>query len=100
MGNANVSEPLEQGFSRGKVKSFPEIYKAAVDFRRTMSCLLDDGPEGKDVDNGLMSGSEIYLSSNSVGSTLKLVRELHMENRSIELRECVTHHDRLVVIGI
>jgi hypothetical protein len=33
-------------------------------------------------------------------SMLKLTREIPMESRSIELRECVAHHDRPVIVGI
>jgi hypothetical protein len=56
-------------------KFLPKIYKATVDFRRPMSCLLNDGPEGKDVINGLMRGSESCMSPSSEVSTLKLTRE-------------------------
>jgi hypothetical protein len=56
--------------------------------------------EGKDVINGLMIGPESCLSPSSEVSTLKLTRELHMESRSIELRECMAHHDRPVIVGI
>jgi hypothetical protein len=65
-----------------------------------MSCHLNDGPEGKYVINGLMSGFETYLSPNSEVSTLNLTRELHMENHSIELQECMAHHDHLKIVGI
>jgi hypothetical protein len=65
-----------------------------------MSCLLNDGLEGKYVMNDLMSGSESCMSPSSQGSLIKLFRELHMENCGIELRENVAHHDRLVVVGI
>jgi hypothetical protein len=98
--NANVSVPLEHGFSRDTVKIFLKIYKAAVDFRRMMLCILNDGPEGKDVVNGLMSRSESCLSPTSQGSLIKHLREFRMENRDIELQERVAHHDRHVVVGI
>ena len=65
-----------------------------------MSCLLNNGLESKDVINGLMRGSESCMSLSSEVSTLKLTRELPMENRSIELRECMAHHDRPVIVGI
>jgi hypothetical protein len=65
-----------------------------------MSCLLNDGSEGKDVINGLMSGSESCLPPNFEVSTLKLTRELHMENCSIELRECMAHHDLPLIVGL
>jgi hypothetical protein len=100
MGDANVSEPLEQGFCRDRVESLPKIYKETLDFQRPMSCLLNDGPESKDVINGLMRGSESCLSLSSEVSTLKLTRELPMENRSIELRECMAHHDRPANVGV
>jgi hypothetical protein len=47
-----------------------------------------------------MSGSKSYLSLGSEVSTLKLTREVPMENRSIELQECVAHHDRPVIVGV
>jgi hypothetical protein len=100
MGDANVFEPLEHGFFRGEVKSLPKIYKAVVDFRRFMLCLLNDGLEGKYVNNGLMSGYESFLPPGSEVPTIKLTRELHMENRSVELRECMTHHVCPVIVGI
>jgi hypothetical protein len=50
--------------------------------------------------NGLMSGSKSRMSHSDEVSTLKLTRELHMENCNIELRERVVHHDCLVVVGI
>jgi hypothetical protein len=65
-----------------------------------MSCLLNDGPKNKDVINGLMSGSESCLFPSFEVSTLMLPIELHMENRSIELQECMAYHDRPVIIGI
>jgi hypothetical protein len=77
-----------------------KIYKVALDFRRAMSYLLNDGLEGKDMINGLMRVSETYLSPISERSLLKLTSELHVENRSIALRERVTHHDRPIVVGI
>ena len=94
-GDANISEPLEQGFPRDRIKSFPKIYKTTVDFQRAVSCLLNDGPEGEDVVNSLVS-----LSSSSELSLLKVTGELHMENCIIQYRECVAHHDRPVVVEI
>jgi hypothetical protein len=65
-----------------------------------MSCFLNDGLEGKDVINGLISGSESCLSHSFEVSTLKLTRELHIKNCRIELRECMAHHDCPVIVGI
>jgi hypothetical protein len=100
MGDANVSEPLEHGFSWDGVKSLSKIYKTTIDFQSLVSCLLNDGSTGKDVINGMMCGSKSCLSPSSEVSTLKLTRELPMESCSIELRECMAHHDRLVIVGI
>jgi hypothetical protein len=50
--------------------------------------------------NGLMSGSKFYLSPSSKVSTLQLTRELPMENRILELRESMAHHDHLVIVGV
>jgi hypothetical protein len=72
MGDTNVSEPLEQGFSRDGVESLLKVYEAAIGFRRLMSCLLNDGSEGKDEINGLMTGPESFLSPSSKVFTLKL----------------------------
>ena len=58
-------------------------------------CLLNDGLEGEDVVDSLVS-----LSSSSELSLLKVTRELHMENHGIQFQECVAHHDRPVVVGI
>jgi hypothetical protein len=85
MGDANVSEPLEHGFSQDGVESLPKIYEATIDFRRSMSSLHNDGPKDKDVINGLMSGSKSCMSPSSEVSTLKLIRNLPMESRIIEL---------------
>jgi hypothetical protein len=100
MGDANVSEPLEQGFSWDGVESLSKIYKAAIDFRRPMLCVLNDGLEGKDMINGLMSRSESSLSLSFEVSTLNFTRELPMESRTIELRECMAHHDSPVIVGV
>jgi hypothetical protein len=40
------------------------------------------------------------MSPSSEVSLLKVTGELHMENYSMQLRECVAHHDRPVVVGI
>ena len=90
----------KHGFSQGGVKSLPINYKATINFQRPMSRLLNDGPKGEDVINGLMSESESCLSLSSEVSTHKPTRELPMESRSIELRECMAHHDRPIIVGI
>jgi hypothetical protein len=48
LGNIDVSKPLEQGLMRIRDETFPKVYKATIDFRREMSCLLNNGPECKD----------------------------------------------------
>jgi hypothetical protein len=100
MGDANVSAPLEQGFSWDGVKILMKIYEAAIDFRRLLSCLLNDGLEGKDVINGQVSESKSFLSLSSEVSMLNLTRELHMESSSIEFQECMAHHGRPIIVGI
>jgi hypothetical protein len=50
--------------------------------------------------NGLMSGSNSCPSLSSEVSMLKLTRELPMENRSIELRECMAQHDPPIIVGV
>jgi hypothetical protein len=80
MEDANVSEPVEQGFSWDGVEILSKFYKVTVDFQRPMSCLLNDGPEGKDVNNGLMIELEYFLSLSSEMFMIKLTRELPMES--------------------
>jgi hypothetical protein len=62
-----------------------------------MSFLLNNGSECKDVINGLMCRMEPCLSPRSKKSPLKLSREIHMKDCSIELGEGVAHHDHSVV---
>jgi hypothetical protein len=47
--------------------------------------------------NGLMCRMEPCLSPRSKKSPLKLSRELHMKDCSIELGEGVAHHDHSIV---
>jgi hypothetical protein len=50
--------------------------------------------------DSMVSRSKTCLSPSSEVSLLKVTGELHMENQSIQFRECVAHHDRPVVVGI
>lgn len=65
-----------------------------------MSCLLIDGLECKDMISGLMCRTKPCLCLSSKESPLKLPRELHMKDRSIELGEGVAYHDRSIVVWI
>ena len=66
------------------VECFLKVYKAAADFRGTVTCLLNHGSEGKNVVDGLMSWSEPCLTVGFEISLLKIVGKLHVESGSVE----------------
>lgn len=65
-----------------------------------MSYLLNDDLKCKDVINDLKWEKETYMSPSSNESPLKLSREIHMKDHSIEVGEDMAHHDHSIVVWI
>ena len=98
--DTNPSQPLKEVLPRDRIEGLPEVHKAAIYFGGSMSGLLDYCLKSEDMVGGLVIWSETSLPPGPEMFVFYEAGESPVEGSSIQLGECVSDHDRSVIVRV